>query len=281
MPKLTQKEAIQLLAAAGVQAVEIVEEGSDFNLETSLSAIDAERSKIIRPQIETEITDKVKSDLMGRAAGSLRAIIKRNFQIDAKELEGLNDEEMIKKAVEKHDSKFSKDTEQLREELKAKDTVYAQRETALKAEKDTLESQWKEKYFDREIKDAILKDLENSPLPKGVNKPEISELLKKMAKDEVHLVINDKTGEIEPRTKDNIEMPVYNDTKTSTIKLADITQKNLKKLGLWETDMRNQNPAEAMKKSQQSDYIQPNNKAAQSKDFNSEMVAILEAKMNE
>lgn len=276
MPKLTQKEAIQLLAAAGVPAVEIVEDGSEFNLDSHLSAIDAERSKIIRPQIEDDITEKTKSAMMGKAAGTLRSIIARTFQIDKKELEGLNDEDMVKKAVEKHDVKFSKDTEQLRTEMTEQLANFTAKESAMKNEKEVLDAQWKDKYFDREIRDAILKDLDKAPLPKSVNKIEISDLLKKMAKDQANLVLNEKTGEIEPRTKENIEMPMYNEAKTSTIKLSDLIQGNLKRLGLWETDMRNQRPEDALKNVQQTDYRQPNNQAAV-KDFNSEMVARLEA----
>lgn len=257
MPKVTAIKLIEFLNNLGVQGVEVVDNDTDvdFNPEEGLKTVDIARRKILEPQIIQEQSEKIKGEIAGKNAGTFRSLLVRNFGIDRKELDNLNDEEMLKKALSHHDGKYSKDTEDLRKEIQDMVEKHNGNLSKVKEEYEGKLTEAQQKYIDRDIDEVLLNALKDAPLPKNANRLALAKQFKEELRKDVHIHYDEKTKEIQLRDKSNVEMPVYtDDKKTAFLKPIDKAKDYFSNLGIWETNTSNVNPADALAKVKLQEY---------------------------
>ena len=244
MVKLTQAQMLELLKML-VGDVEVAEEADkDLKIDTLVSQIDQSRKTVYRPQIEEELKATHDSAFKGRMIGSVKAAINRVLNL---KLEDNFDsvEDMLKKAMENHDSKYSADTEDLRKQLKTLSDTHS-------SDLTTKEKEWmqkvqdaEQKYIERDVDEIFMGLLKEIPRTAG-NEIAQAKMVKQYIRDKFHLHYDPTTKSLEPRQKDKPESPVYNDTKTKVITTKDLVTDWCNEMGVAVKDMRSVNPTQAM-----------------------------------
>jgi hypothetical protein len=248
--KISLARALELLKLAGVQVAEISNDGEDEGLdnEAILSQIDQTRAKILAPQWETTAKKDISDALTGRLLGSFRSTLARGFGIKREDLANLDEEGIIKKALELYNAKFGQDSADLRAELQRQGQDFEARETAWKEREKTINADWQRKYNSREITECLMEDLKDAPLGEKVNRLRFVKELQRDLEADYHLHFDEKNRKVELRDKTNNELPVYlNDTKTAFKTPKDVAKEKAIDYGFWETDMRNKRPDAAAK----------------------------------
>lgn len=256
MPKVTATKLIEFLNNLGVQGVEVVDNDTDvdFDPEEGLKTVDMARRKILEPQIIQEQSEKIKGEIAGKNAGTFRSLLVRNFGIDRKELDNLNDEEMLKKALSHHDGKFSKDTEDLRKEIQDMVEKHNGNIAKVREEYEGKLTEAQLRYIDRDIDEAILNEIKDAPLPKGANRVALAKQLKAELRNEAHIEYDETTKGIHLRDRSNKEKKLYNSNGTAELKIIDKAKDFFSNLGIWETNTSNVNPADALAKVKLQEY---------------------------
>lgn len=256
MPKVTATKLIEFLNNLGVQGVEVVDNDTDvdFDPEEGLKTVDIARRKILEPQIIQEQSEKIKGEIAGKNAGTFRSLLVRNFGIDRKELDNLNDEEMLKKALSHHDGKFSKDTEDLRKEIQDMVEKHNGNIAKVREEYEGKLTEAQLRYIDRDIDEAILNEIKDAPLPKGANRVALAKQLKAELRNEAHIEYDETTKGIHLRDRSNKEKKLYNSNGTAELKIIDKAKDFFSNLGIWETNTSNVNPADALAKVKLQEY---------------------------
>jgi hypothetical protein len=172
--KMTAARAIEVLKLAGVPVAEIVNdpaaEDADLDNDILLSEIDKARSVILKPQFEGDFKKTENDAFVLRMQGTLSTALARKFNMSKKELETMKVPDMIDHVLNSYDDKFSKDTEGLRTQLAEQIASFGAKEDQLKAEKESAINEWKDKYIDRDITEALLEELKDAPLNKKTNR---------------------------------------------------------------------------------------------------------------
>ncbi len=266
--KLTLTEALDLLAKAGVQAVEIVEkaEESDYvttakaaepvTSDTLLVAIDASRESIIAPKILHAKTGELQTAITGKINGSLRSQLSQKTGIPLADLKDLNSQDAIQKAYDFYANTLGVDKQEL---IKERDEMMkshaADKATAIK-EKDTEIDGWKNKYTEKEIIAKLVVDHnEAKGLPPNANKAALAKQFKSHLDGKAIVKYNEEKDEVELYDKSKPELRLYaSDSKVNYAKPADFLKPYYSDLGIWNEDNRNINPADEMAKRQQQGY---------------------------
>jgi len=266
--KLTQEQALDLLAKAGVPHVEIVEkdEESDYattakatepvTSDTLLVAIDTNREAIIAPKILHAKTGELQASITGKINGSLRSQISQLYGIPAADIKDMTSTEAMKAGKEFYDKTFGVDKEAL---IKERDTLMQSHATdkasALK-EKDTEIDGWKQKYTEKEIIGKLVADHnEAKGLPPNANKAALAKQFKSYLDGKAIVKYNEEKDEVELYEKGKPDVRLYaSDSKVSYAKPSDFLKPYYSDLGIWNEDNRNINPADAMKTAQQKGY---------------------------
>jgi hypothetical protein len=251
--KITAARAKELLNLAGVQVAEIVNEGEDQGLDNNslLSDIDKARMQYIKPQILQEVTESSTSAIIGKNMGKFRSALKRAFpelkDVPNSELDGMEYEDALKKAIELRDGKYGQDTAALRTEMEKLMQERVSEREAFNSEKSKIIAEWKDKYTAKEINEILLNSvLKDAPLPNGFNRAAGAAMLREELATKYHLYYDEAAKAVELRAKDNHELPVYLDEKKVSFKKpADAAKEYFEGLGLWQKDMRSVPPNQA------------------------------------
>lgn len=249
MPKLTQEQLNQLLQAAGVEAVEIVNDpaqADDFELDTLLATIDQSRSKILRPRIEQELQETVDKKSQGKTNGILLTALIRNYGANRKELEAMTPEEMVRFCIEKHNETLSKDGQGLRDEMSKMANDHAQELEKIKeSHKQDIVAQ-KDKYNARNIHSHYLKTISAKARIDGdddIRAEGFGAYVTKRA----HVVYDEEKDAIRLFQIDNPELPLQNEKRTQDITLDMLEDEYASKQGYRVKDNRHVNPNNIMK----------------------------------
>lgn len=255
MPKLTAQQAVSLLAAAGYQGVELAEAGDpDFNQDTALQAIDTHRTTFIKPRIVSELKDSIHGEQMAKLNKALRVKLST---LTGAEMEKLETEKDTDKMLELSINTLS---ESLKKDIgKDKQAWISERDELLKAHNANLqakESEWAQKHsaLEQQIQSqyvhAALSKLhkEAKGLPVAANRETLAKDYAAYLQSLAVVKHNPETNELELYDAKNPEQRLYNETKTAFAKPEDFMEKRYGKdgLGIWNTDTRTVNPAQAM-----------------------------------
>lgn len=263
MQKITQKHLLELLKAAGVPAVEVVTDEdydkhvkdkpeNEADVDAMLASIDESRGKILRPDIEKEITESIDKKLQGTMWNSLRSALGREFKSAGITLSDLQDktkvEDMVKVCLEKYNEKFSQDTDGLRKELTTQQEAWQQEKEKLIAEEEKKRSELHGKFIEKDIDSKMLELVAALPRdPKG-NDAIRAKSAKAFLREIAHLHYDEATGTLELRSKDDTNIPYMGtDGKKRAIEPKDALKDYAAAMGWGATDMRHVNPSEAMK----------------------------------
>lgn len=242
--KLTQQQLLDLVKAAGVQAVEVVDDEaqSEYNIDAILAEIDSQRVHVIKPKIVNEIT----KDLQGRVSGTLKSELARKTGIVRNLLNDLNDEEAITLALQHREDKYSTDSKTMRENLDKMTAAHA-------AEKEEIETKYKaeiqaakDRYIQRDIQDGIVKKLEKTALPDTADRKVVANTLKNILSQNIDFGYDEEKGEIIPYAKGTLN-PALNLAGSNVFDWNERIEHALAPLGLIRKDMRDSDP-EALKK---------------------------------
>lgn len=269
--KLTPAQALALLKKAGAPVVEIVTDeaqaSADFKEDTVLGEIDKARTPIIRPQIEGEIKEAVTKAANGTMSGTYKSAIARTFKgsgVTRSELDAIdNIDDLLKMVLEKHNSTFSKDSEEMRKTLEEVTTKHAE---TLKKTTEEWEGKYKAKeqeLQDRDIDEVMAGKVKAIPRTGG-NELTQAQQLKAFIREQYSLVYDPAKKALALRMKDNPEMPVYaNDEKSRFLEVDDVAKTYFGDMGILAKDTRNQNPNDAMKNQQGNNSGEQQNKSSQ------------------
>lgn len=241
--KGTQEQWLSLISALAAGNAEVVdnESDSDFDLSSATSLIHSSVETILRPTLETELTESIKKEIAGLSGGTLRTTLGQLTGIDKNLLKDLKDKEAIKLAMEHYGKSIGADKEDVLKLVEKanqdKDTEWGEKYTALEQEKES----WRSKYIDRDILSALTKELENAPIPKTANREVIARDLKRELGDNYIIQYDEDKGALGLFMKDKPTIPAHVDNVP--VKVFDLAKGFLEPRGLWEKDMRNENPA--------------------------------------
>lgn len=262
MQKVTQKHLLELLKAAGVQAVEVVSDDdysqhvkdkpdNEADIDALLAEVDENRSKVLRPEIEKEIKVDENKKAMAIAFNAARSAVTRQFKpagLALSDLEGVEKvEDMIKIALDKHNAKFSQDTEGLRTELTNQQQAWqVERENLLK-EEETKRNELHSKYIEKDIDAGLMSLVASIPRDPNGNDSIRAKALKSHLREIAHLHYDEANGKMELRSKDDTNIPYMGgDGKKRVVDMKDVATEYATAMGWGVTDMRRVNPAAAM-----------------------------------
>lgn len=257
MPKITQKQLIESLQAAGVQHVEVVEDEtqSDFNVDDILSSIDKSRSAIILPQHEATMFEKANTGAMGRVIGTVASELSRTFGIPRAEIVKFADlKEMVSKSADLYTANLDKDKTALAKQLEEMGTAH---QVAIEAKDSEWGDKYKkaqDRYIDRDIDAALVEALKDAPFLPTTDKTQAAKLLKNQLKGDYDLSYDEETKQVSLLQK-GTKIAALNATNTSALKPFDKAKDIFEPLGMWQKDMRGINPTDAMR----NNPAQPNN----------------------
>lgn len=256
--KGTQEQILSLLTAVVAGGVEIVEkeEDSDFDLQTALSNVHSNVETILRPTLESELTDKIKSEVAGLSAGALRSTLGQLTGVDRSLLKDLKDKDAITVALDHWKKALGAGEEDV---LKMVEKAHADKDMEWGEKYNAIEQEansWKNKYIDRNILEALTAELSNAPIPKTADKNVVAKDFKRELADNYILNYDEEKKALGLFMKDKPTIPANIDNVP--VKLLDLAKGFLTPRGLWETDMRNQPPAEPTNQNGQP-YVNPTN----------------------
>jgi len=268
MPKLTIEQAKELLAAAGVAAVEIVdnEDASDYNTtataaapitkDSLLVAIDNSREAIIAPKVIAREKALIEPTITGKFHGTLRSQLSQKTGIPLAELKDLEIPDAIKKAYDFYANTLGADKSVL---IAERDSLMAKHADAIKAKDTEWETKLNgvtSKLTEKEIIAKLVKDHnEAKGLPPTANKTELAKMFKTYLDGSYVVKYNEAKDEVELYDKANPDTRVYtNDTKTAYATPKDLLKPHYSGLGIWNEDNRTINPNEEMNKQKLNEY---------------------------
>lgn len=239
MAKITIAQAQELFKELNV-AAEVVADEKEADKDIDLTSItDGAKESIkdeIRPDIEAGIIEKIDKASLGKSLDLVRQQIRQVFGIPRKDLDKLNEREMIEliKSQYTPDDK-SKDFEAEKQELI---NDYESQIEALKTEKETEVSAEKKKYIDRDI-NAYFVDLASKLNRKEGDLKEHAELLETKFRKQYEIEWDETKGV--PVFKQN-GAPAKTGTKAFDPQVE--ASSILEKVGILAKDTRHINPAD-------------------------------------
>lgn len=242
--KFTAQQAIEALRAVGVPTAEIVEKPEDatYNQDDFLTQVDGNREPVIKTRIEESITEHV----AGKQGGLLMETLKKTLGVPADTFVGCKtDKERIEKAAKWHAESISKEKEDFNQQLKdLTDRLTEEHTTALQAKDEELRLS-NDKYTQRSMVEYYEGKLATAPIPKNADKKYLAEVLVNHFRNLHDLEYSEAEKKINYMQKGK-KLPALNATGNNSFSDDEEIKNILTKTGVWQTDMRNQNPAKAM-----------------------------------
>lgn len=238
--KATKQQFIELLAAAGVPDVEVVENetDSDFKLDSALQAIDGNRSGILKPKIESELRETVEKEVSGLQGGKLIQWLTKHTGVARAALNDKSDEEKVKAAIAHMSGQLDGDKQSIQAKIDELLGKHTQEIDGLKSEYETKLSAANERYMDREITDYIAAELKDFPFKSDVDKAIAIKDLKADLKSRYDLTIDETAKAVNLFSKDKPGMPALNAAGTAKVSIKDEATAYFKPRGQVATDMR-------------------------------------------
>lgn len=244
--KLLLSEVQDFLKSIGAD-VEIVDDGSEFDKDSLLTAVDSNRKEILKPLILDEETETIRKEVSGRYGGTLRSQLARISGMKRVDLDKfVTDEEAIKAAWDHSSGMLEGEKADFKRQIDEILTTHKNETDSLKSEYEGKVSAANQKYIDRDIKEFIVSQLKDAPIPKNADRSILAEDFKNYLQNKYHLNYNEATKAVELALKDNPNMPAMNTAKTAHIKILDEAKEFLSPRALWEMDMSGRNPANEM-----------------------------------
>lgn len=251
--KLTQKQLTDLLQAAGVQHVEVVEDeaNSDFSLDDALLAIDSAREHVIRPKIEQDVYDTRISKEIGKLHGTVNSLLVKHTGASRSQLDKINGLDERFDAAYKHreaqtqgsqDEINAKFEEMLRNHEQEKQTITQQYESQL--------NEARNKYVQRDIQSNLATILNSAPLRDGVDRIIAANDFQKHLAEKYDLTYDEAGKKIQLLEKGGNTIAL-NEGKTQAIDIMSEAKNYFTPRALWQEDMRGKNPKQEMEKLQQ------------------------------
>lgn len=241
--KLSVNQATELLAKIGVAAVVVADDSeadSNPDVENMSKAVFNEMETKIKHDVELELKTSARSEEAGKQLGSLRRVLKRQYGVDEKALDGLTMEEMVKLAKETSTSNKDAAESDTVKILQEKEREWLDKEEKLLAAIEQKESEWKSKFDDRDITEYFSGIVEGMPRIGGVATKQAQMVVADLKAK--HIVkYNPETKEVELYEKSNPEKRVFEGKNIVTGKY--FAENYLKDMGLYKSDTRNDPPA--------------------------------------
>lgn len=245
--KLTQKQLTDLLASLGVKGVEVVDDEtqSEFNADSFLTAIDANRE----PILQSKFRDGLTKEIQGRQGGILRGLLTRATGMSRKELDDIEaDADAIKAAIDHQLKLVEGDKQQVKDQLDQVLANHAAEIQKLAQEKDAEIAAANEKYIDRDVTEYYLDRLNGLPISEKADKKFIAGLWKEAMKASHHVKYDEQKRGVSYYNKDKTDNLSLNESGTGPIDDTAILKDIATKIGAWETDTRNLNPLDQLQK---------------------------------
>lgn len=222
--------------------VEVVEGDGDkdVDIEALGETITTNVTEDVRPAIEAELKDTLHQSATGRAAGATSSALARVFGMKKKDLEGLDVEGAAKKVKEYVDANNTNSGNDWQTE---RETLIREHEEELErvvSEKETVISDWQNKYTERDIQAAALSITGKIPRKQGDLNDHADVLLYK-ARQKYDVKYNEKTKSFDLYEK-GTETPAKDNGKA--IKVEDFARTVFDTLGIIEKDTRNVKPSD-------------------------------------
>lgn len=244
--KVTQAELLDFLKHIGVD-VEIADEGSEFDKDTLLTAVDSNRRKVLQPIIEEEVMDANIAKIKASQGGSLRSALARKTGIKRNTLDEFKtDEEAIEAAINYKLGLLDSEKAEFNNKLQEIVEAHQQELERVKQEKEAEVKQANERYIRKDIISHIRAKLDNIPIPKGANKEIIAEDIYKELSQAHHLSYDEAKKEVALFIKENPTMPLMNESKNSFITIEDKAKEYLTPRGLIVEDLSGVDPTKVM-----------------------------------
>lgn len=257
--KVTAKQITDLLSAAGVQDVEIVEDEatSEFNLDAALTAIDTAREGIIRPKIEGTLRETIEKEISGLNGGKLETWLNKHTGISRAAMKDKPDEDKIKLAINHLNAQLDGDKQGIQAKIDEILEKHNQDVEALKSEYETKLKGANDKYNDRAIEDFIEAELKDFPFKSDVDKKLAIRDLKTDLKQRYDLTPDEANRSVKLFTKDKPGIEALNPAGTTKITVKDEANAYFTPRGQVAKDTRESNPADATNKQAQNTYVPP------------------------
>lgn len=240
--KITAAQQTELLKLL-LPDVELVEDEaeSEYDQDAALSAVDEGRTPLIEQKIKTTLHktefDKLTATLSSKLMKKLSALT----GVPSADLNGLSDEDAIKKSLDFMDKKYSQDSSTLRAEYSQHVESTAAKIAEIERASAAAVAAANKRYIDRDIVEAIENEIKDCPLPEGVNRKKLAKQLRDdIERDhDIEFSEADRTVSIKNRTTG---MDALNEAKTSKLGLKDFGKTLFTEMGIWQTDTRNADP---------------------------------------
>lgn len=237
--KLTKTEVQSLLSKLGVQAAEIVDAKEDneaaADIDKIIGDVDTARSTVYKAKYGDDLVKEHVSKAVGKLTGTLKTLIKREAGLKDADVENLEMEDIVKKAMETVKTSGSASAEEVRTEMKKAIGEWEEKFKKAVDDGKAKETELLTKFEDQEIDKIVFEKLSKAPVTKG-DKVKIAMMVKQAIAGKHALVRKDK--DLELRTMENKELPVLNGNTIKTF--DDAMKEELESIGLWETDTRNE-----------------------------------------
>lgn len=243
--KITAAALSTFLKSVGLD-VELVANESEatFNQDEALQLIDANRKSVLEPQIINAQKDGLHSQITASTNRAYYKALSELTGVPKEVISGKSADEATKAAFEHYKASSATGDKDVQAKI-AEILENAQREKSeLVKTHEQKYAELTQKYTDKQIIEAIAEAHKNAKgLPPTANVTAMAKLFydAKKAEGNVHFKVNDD-GTVEIRDAKNNELPVFNETKTSTLKLGDLLKPHYESLGLWSTDTRDVKP---------------------------------------
>lgn len=256
--KLTQAQAIELLKSAGLVDAEVVadEAESTYNLDDALGSIDTTRSQILEPKFTAKMQEDSWKNASAKYGSAMRKLLAKSSGLSRSQLDKIEDDEAaISKAFEHYTQSVSGDANETKKRL---DEIIE----AHNAEKEQLISQHTEQLtaeknirLDRYAQDYIADVLKDAPFPNKADRNILAKDYYNYLKAEYLTQYDEDGKKINLFDKSKPTFPAMNGNVP--VDLKEKAKEFFTPRGQWETDMRNVNPAEAMRNIPTQEYNAP------------------------
>jgi hypothetical protein len=247
--KLTQSQVVELLKHAGLADVEVVadEAAADYNQDDALKAIDNERSKILKPRIEQELSESVKSSEIGKMSGIINSALAKASGLKRADIEKLEKfEERIEAAFNHKSSQLEGDQKAIDNRIKELVDKHNADLEALKNDYDGQLTEAKNQYIDRDITSYIGDKLKDAPILDTADRSIAAQDFKRHLQEKYHLTYDEAEKAVRFYQKDNPQMPALNASGTAAIDVLGEAKTYFEPRGLWQKDMRHKNAGAEM-----------------------------------
>lgn len=251
--KLSAKQAERFIKQLGAD-VELVADDQaiadkDLSFDEAITAVDASRSAIIKPNIEAEIRESLTSSLAGKFGGDLRAHLRRlsGNVLKTADLKDMKDEEAIQKFMETVVGQKDSSLDDIRNQMKTQLAEWETEKQSLISTKEKEYADLKNKYTERDIDSLIHDELNTIPITGG-DKRVLASLAKAYVRDKYHTHYDESKKGIELRDLTNKEKIALNGQVA--VQLKDVLQDFAKNTGILKTDMRDTDPSKVQQQSE-------------------------------